>query len=467
MRKGLAIGMALVIVLMGFIILAPSTPATGTPYVTDLIADGGDGSGIDVGDVTIWNEGTTLFVRFETTGTWVLTKTHMHIAGTPEDIPQTKKGNPIPGKFDNKMSHNNIQIFTYSIDLTEAGFSSGDSIAIATHADVKQPIEECYETVWQIGDVETICPNGYLTNYANEFNWKEWDPETGTYSLPVGDCVLGPGLNDNMPAYTNPFIIGTTPTNEFPYNSNAAKPYAIDIDVKWNGALEFGGRLTVSWSPGASATEKKLVVGDELSSTTFIAYGANTPGQGWFVNKYPLVEHTATVGVLPDGDHLINFKHTAGDGTFWDWIRLERPCVRKETAWGGGDDFSGNSWGMHFSYTIQEMDLTGDWILRFVYGGNWDHDMTVTFFDETTGWFEGTGGYEAGSPVYSHPWIITGTVSDDTVNFEIIYQEGAPNPGYTVWATGTIAEDGTMSGTWSSSTGQTSTWSSISGSAKQ
>jgi hypothetical protein len=451
-------------VFMGLMVLTPSAAASGTPYLTDLIADGGDGTGIDVGDVTIWNEGTTLYVEFDTTGTWVLSKTHMHIAGSVDNIPHTKKGNPIPGKFDYKTNHDNIQSYTYSIDLTAAGFCSGDTIFVATHADVKQPIEGCYETVWQIGDVESLCPNGYLTNYANEFNWKAWDPDTGTYSLPVGDCVLGPGLNDNMPAYTNPFIVGTTPTNEFPYNSNTAKPYATDIDVKWNGALEFGGKLTVSWSPGASATEKKLVVGDELSSTTFTAYGANTPGQGWFVNKYPLVQHTADIGVLPEGEHLINFKHTQGDGTFWDWIRLEQPCIRKETAWGDGDNFDGSGWGMHFSYTIQDNNPVGDWVLRFIYGsGNYDHDMTVILFDETTGYFEGEGGYPAGQ-THTHIWQVTGTVTGDNIEFTIVYQQGGQNPGYTVEATGTIAEDGTLSGTWYA-TGQPGpyNWESLSG----
>ena len=68
----------------------------------------------------------------------------------------------------------------------------------------------------------------------------------------------------------------------------------------------------------------------------------------------------------------------------------------------------------------------------------------------------GVGGYPAGGP-YSHAWTLTGLVTGNQIQFTIIYQTG--NPGYTVWATGTISPGGTyMSGTWDSSAGQHGTW---------
>ncbi len=72
----------------------------------DLIAGNGSGEGIDVGNVTVTNNATHIVVEFTTTEDWCMTETHLHIAPqgdveTPaEGIPQTKKGNPIPGKFD-------------------------------------------------------------------------------------------------------------------------------------------------------------------------------------------------------------------------------------------------------------------------------------------------------------------------------------------------------------------------------
>ena len=71
------------------------------PFVTDLIA----GQTIDAGDVSVWNDGTHLFVRFETTGDWAIRSTHLHVATALEDIPQTKKGLPKQGRFDYNTPH--------------------------------------------------------------------------------------------------------------------------------------------------------------------------------------------------------------------------------------------------------------------------------------------------------------------------------------------------------------------------
>jgi len=342
----------------------------GTSGIITLYA----GQDLPVGTVTVSNDGINLFVEYITTGGWVMTETHLAVAPvqrvlgeipdpipdpSPEDIPQTKKGNPIPGQFPYK--HEDLGYITsdpYIIPLSEIdiGVGADDILYIAAHAKVIRPIEDCWETVWQIGDVEVNDCAGNLTNYANEFNWKKLDL-SGGYTLPVGDCEQGPGLDADKPLFTTPFIAGTTPTDEFPYNSNFSKSYATDFDVQWNGSLPFGGLLTISWSPGSSASEKKVVSNDGIASTTFTAQGASKPGEGWFMDKYPLVENSVNVDPLSDGLHTINFQHTKGDGTFWDWIRLEKPCVQEESAWAGtgvGEiPFSGKNWATYFTYTVQ------------------------------------------------------------------------------------------------------------------
>jgi hypothetical protein len=107
-------------------------------------------------------------------------------------------------------------------------------------------------------------------------------------------------------------------------------------------------------------------------------------------------------------------------------------------------------------------NLEGSWVLRFILGGNWDHDMTVD--SQTDGNFSGTGGYPAGG-AHTHTWNVTGTVSGDNVSFHIVYLTG--NPGYELWADGTIAADGSMNGTWHA-TGQPGpyNWMTLSGTAE-
>jgi hypothetical protein len=139
--------------------------------------------------------------------------------------------------------------------------------------------------------------------------------------------------------------------------------------------------------------------------------------------------------------------------------------LHEETGWAEGTDFPGKNWAMYIEGELAcEWDLTGVWELRFVYGSNYDHDMTVTVHDVWgDGSFVGTGGYPAGGS-YSITWTVDGSVSDDAVEFTITYD---PPSTYEVDAVGTIAGDGTMGGTWSSNIGQSGNWMSISGAAMQ
>jgi hypothetical protein len=332
--------LAYVMVALALIVaLVPATVTAHTeddPSRTDLMA----GQDIDAGDVLVWNDGGNLYVKFEAADGWCIAETHVAVGASPEEIPQTKKENPIPGKFLNSALYSPCEESPdpYVIPLEWAG---GDTIYVAAHAAVVQPIDGCYETMWQIGDVEAPSCDGLPTNYADEFNWAD----------PAGPCTAGPSLAVNEPAFTTPFIVGSTQTSEFPYNSNYNRGYATDFDVQWDGELHFGGELTVSWSPGQSATEKK-VVSDGFSPATFTAVGTPTPGG--FLDTYPVVQHSVTTTPLPMGTHTINFRHTQGDGTFWDWIRLEKPCEQWETGWGNGTSFDGANWAMYFTYTVQQ-----------------------------------------------------------------------------------------------------------------
>ena len=308
------------------------------PFTTDLLA----GQNIDVGEVQVWNDAENLYITYviDSLG-WYLTETHLHVACDESAIPQNKKGNPIPGHFDYSSEHEILEeVIEYPLEpIPLSSIDCCDPI-IAAHAVVVRAIPGCSETVWQIGDVETNECDGLPTNYADEFNWTD-----------ASACTAGPSLADEEPWFANLFIVGTTSTDEFPYNSNKNRNYATDLYVQWDGELPFGGELIVSWSPGQSATEKK-VVSDGFGPTTLTAFG--TPTTGGFLNKYPLVQHSITVGQLSLGTHTINFQHTQGDGTFWDWIRLEKPCEQEETAWGDGERFvNRGNWAMYFTYPLQ------------------------------------------------------------------------------------------------------------------
>jgi hypothetical protein len=347
MKRSVCLIMALFF-LLGVLSVSAFAHTEENPFTSVLYA----GKDIPVGEVQVWNDADSLYVKYVLEEEWCLTEYHLDVAAALADIPQTKKGNPKPGKFAYKGEYDSCvvapEVIVIALDTAADG-----SLYIAAHAVVYK-----FETAWQIGDVEVSeCEADgefLLTNYANEFNWKEED-SPGDFSLPVDDCELGPSLAANEPAFTSPFVVGVSSAeDEFPYNSNFARGYAASFDVQWDGSLPLGGRLTISWSPGASGLETKVVSGDGIEETTFTALGANTPGEGWFDDTYPLVENSLLVDPLLEDTHSITFEQTAGNGTFWDWLRLERPAD-KETAWAYGEQFNeGRNWATYFTYVVQE-----------------------------------------------------------------------------------------------------------------
>jgi hypothetical protein len=117
----------------------------------------------------------------------------------------------------------------------------------------------------------------------------------------------------------------------------------------------FGGKLTVSWSPGASAKETKIITSiDDGVPYTFVVWGSTDP-TGW--RHYPLVQSEVELDAVADGSHVVRFQHTTGDGAIWDWVKLEKQCEQWETAWGNGLQFPGPNWAMYFTYNIQGWEL--------------------------------------------------------------------------------------------------------------
>ncbi len=119
--------------------------------------------------------------------------------------------------------------------------------------------------------------------------------------------------------------------------------------------------------------------------------------------------------------------------------------------------------------SVEPWDVSGSYTVGFQLTGDptvYTHDMTLS---QTAGqsMVTGSGGYPAGGP-YTYHWNITsGSVSGNTINLTAVYDLGAP--GTTMHMIGTIASDGTMSGTWDDNFGgtRTGTWATTTGSASR
>ena len=117
---------------------------------------------------------------------------------------------------------------------------------------------------------------------------------------------------------------------------------------------------------------------------------------------------------------------------------------------GSGAWLTNHQWGSY----LRNWDLTGDWVLEFDYlGASYVHDMVLV-----GNTFTGTGGYPAGSQSYSVTWTVAGIIDGDNIDMRIEYDGST----YYVDVVGTIAQDGTMSGTWDNLS-QEGVWESTSG----
>ena len=147
------------------VLLFPTVFANGGPppeLVTGLVVGRKE---MPVGNITVWDNGTSLYVKYETTGCWHLVETHLAVATSLEEIPQTKKGNPIPGHFPYSNYHDPmVQEYTYEVDLDD------DELYIAAHAVVYCDCGCYYETAWGEGPTSDYFPG---RSWAMYFTYPE------------------------------------------------------------------------------------------------------------------------------------------------------------------------------------------------------------------------------------------------------------------------------------------------------
>ena len=115
-----------------------------------------------------------------------------------------------------------------------------------------------------------------------------------------------------------------------------------------------------------------------------------------------------------------------------------------------------------------QWDTTGSYVVAMNYQSiNYAHDMTLS--QAADGTLTGNGGNPVGANVYM--WVLTsGTVSGNVIDFTANYTATADavTPQTTMHVVGTIASDGTMSGTWSDNYQagvRTGSWTSTTGTA--
>lgn len=123
-------------------------PCEVVPFTINLIA----GQHNDSGDVEITNDGDNLIITITTQDGWSLSESHVSVQDSEDNIPQTKKGNPIPGQFEYFQSYDpNVTESQYIIPLDDLP----EDLTIAVHTVVQQIVNDevvSEETAWAEGE---------------------------------------------------------------------------------------------------------------------------------------------------------------------------------------------------------------------------------------------------------------------------------------------------------------------------
>ncbi|MCX6654114.1 MAG: hypothetical protein NTY03_03220 [Candidatus Bathyarchaeota archaeon] len=105
--------------------------------------------------------------------------------------------------------------------------------------------------------------------------------------------------------------------------------------------------------------------------------------------------------------------------------------------------------------------MTGTWTRNVVYSGTtYTHSYTTTQSGNT---YTGTGRKPATGTIEATE-SVTGTITGNHLTFKSTYLTG--DPGYIQDAVGTIAQDGSITGTWTDNDSRSGTWTAPAGSAK-
>ncbi len=378
-----------------------------SPYVTDLIADGGSpATATDVGDVSVWNDGTNLYVKYEITeADWEITGTHLYVG---KNAPPTSS----PGQFpydDTDATSVSDTVVTYAIPLDDIdgysmqvnkkgkatgvmvadgapGVAPCDDVSIAAHAVVEkcetEPLTLYPELIWQRSSEDDVAVYpGYGAQWTKEQGFGialdpaavVWDGGTGSqyftgYSTrsdiswaswvctqnPSGKSTSGTDLRRFQATFDIPAgysVTGGTLGSVNP-GYESVIPMNDNIYIFVNEELIFwGGTISLAGlDPG-----RTHFLGMERRDTEPQDKPAFPETDGWHMDgAIPAISSSLFV----EGANVLDVfaeELWTGGGMHELGLTLEgeQTTCETETAWGNGTDFEQPNWAMYFTYHVQ------------------------------------------------------------------------------------------------------------------
>jgi hypothetical protein len=457
-KKVLAITLATMLVLtLGLVFAAP---AGAEPIEIDLLA----GQDIDVGDVSVWNDCDNLYVKYETTGDWEITGTHLYVGKNSCPPPTTAPGQ-FPYDDDDATSVSDTEVLYtiplagidgYHMQLNKQGKPTGVMIAdgspgvepctdvcIAAQAEV---IRETATELVQNGSFEYPEINNPPYNWdaipsgATGLEWTvDWYDPSFTWSTTAPSPALLEVREQKLAtAYDgDQFVELDTAYGSPPRGS---EPASVTISQSIAACPSGLYTLRYAWAPRADHADNQVeVMWNGSSLATHSADG--TGGTSWTGE-----EHAYLAGPS-SGPFTLAFRETGtaeGLGMYLDAVSVV--CIQEETAWGDGTVIrEGKNWATYFEYHVQQMP-TGE------AGEEWS-DVATAYEWEARARHGGAGGWRAFvddvfppvNPLWTSgtvPWLNGGQMW-----FELIYDDDTNSATFTIYRSSDDYVLGTVSDT--------------------
>jgi hypothetical protein len=115
------------------------------------------------GTVTVTNDATDLTITYTLDEGWEMNESHVAVASDVTGIPQSKKGNAIPGRFAYAAEHQ-PPVITYTYTIPLADLPAAETFAIAAQADLVHVTDSVYDR-----------EEGAWAGVDEVFEGKDWD----------------------------------------------------------------------------------------------------------------------------------------------------------------------------------------------------------------------------------------------------------------------------------------------------
>ena len=309
--------LAVVLALFPGLVLAATQ---NNPFVTDLIA----GQHTVVGDIKIWNDAHTLYVKYETVDPYCLKETHLQVGDDLSDIPQVN-GNPVPGQFEFQNKLNCVTSFLYKVPLKW----SACELIIAAHAVINTG-----ETAWGAGPAfpgknwatyivypvegcggpPTPTPTGTATSTPTSTS--TGTPTDTPTVTPTGSATSTP---TNTATATNTATHTATPTITATHTSTSTATTTSTATSTPTNTPTSTPTSTIPCPPPVLVDFSSIAPGASIEGMNKVAEGLNIDSQGLDANGNPgtavkIGPGSPFIYLAPNGTSQVNGGLAAGGG---------------------------------------------------------------------------------------------------------------------------------------------------------